>query len=277
MRFGRRMGDIVLEDQLVISCPYTGVARAVQASDEAERYGFGRHAQDEWAVRSHERAAAAQRGAVRRGDRDCRRSIAGSAPVDRDESIRPDTTLARLAALRPSTAASTSPPATPPGSSTGSAFAVLRSRRATPTSTMLSVWRRSSPRRRSPATPPTSPRFPAKAVRPPCVRAGRSSTTTSTCSRSQEKRRSLRCRWCTTLLLADGDDARADKRCRARTNVNGGPSRRTPDRCHRSAHVDGGGPTSCAGVVAVVPSSPCAAGSAKGRRGDRGRTIGGDR
>ena len=58
-RFGRRLGDIVLADQLVVSCPYSGVARAVQASNEAAIHGIGRQEQDEWACRSQERYAAA--------------------------------------------------------------------------------------------------------------------------------------------------------------------------------------------------------------------------
>ena len=63
-RFGQRLGDVVLTDQLVVSCPYSGVARAVQASSEAAAHGIGREEQDEWACRSQERyAAALARGA----------------------------------------------------------------------------------------------------------------------------------------------------------------------------------------------------------------------
>src|SRR5665213_1150736 len=58
-RFGQRLGDIVLTDQLVVSCPYSGVARAVQASREAQEYSVDREMQDEWAQRSQERYAKA--------------------------------------------------------------------------------------------------------------------------------------------------------------------------------------------------------------------------
>jgi acetyl-CoA acetyltransferase family protein len=56
--------------------------------------GIGRAEQDEWALRSHQRAAAAW--AAGRHD-----YVIETEGVTRDESIRPDTSLAKLAALRP--------------------------------------------------------------------------------------------------------------------------------------------------------------------------------
>jgi acetyl-CoA acetyltransferase family protein len=61
----------------------------------AERLGIGREEQDAWAARSHERAQAAWD----RGHHDG--FVVPVAGVDRDESIRPGTTTATLAALRP--------------------------------------------------------------------------------------------------------------------------------------------------------------------------------
>ncbi len=63
----------------------------------AERYGIDREAQDRFALRSHQRAAAAWEG---------RRFAAEVVPIpavelERDESIRPETSLPALAALRP--------------------------------------------------------------------------------------------------------------------------------------------------------------------------------
>src|ERR1700722_15505853 len=58
-RFGRRLGNIVLTDQLVISCPYSGIPRAVQAANEAARFGVDRLQQDEWACRSQDAYASA--------------------------------------------------------------------------------------------------------------------------------------------------------------------------------------------------------------------------
>ena len=65
------------------------------AQRSAEDRGIGRSAQDEWAARSHELAAAAWSAGLHE---DFAFSVAG---VQRDESIRPDTTVARLAELRP--------------------------------------------------------------------------------------------------------------------------------------------------------------------------------
>lgn len=59
----------------------------------AEEYGIGRAEQDEWAVRSHHRAAAAWR----RGFFDDVLAVEGLAT---DECVRPDTTIDQLARLR---------------------------------------------------------------------------------------------------------------------------------------------------------------------------------
>ncbi|QKW22858.1 acetyl-CoA C-acyltransferase [Kitasatospora sp. NA04385] len=70
------------------------------AEEVAARYGIGREAQDAFALRSHRLAAAARESGhfdaellpVVRPD---------GEPVERDESIRPDTTAGKLAALKP--------------------------------------------------------------------------------------------------------------------------------------------------------------------------------
>src|SRR6185503_18180046 len=54
LRWGHRLGDVTLKDQLVIACPMTGKARAVQAGEEAVEYGVSREEQDRWAWRSHQ-------------------------------------------------------------------------------------------------------------------------------------------------------------------------------------------------------------------------------
>jgi len=55
LRWGKRIGEVVLKDIVVVSCPYTGVPRAVQAGTAAVEYGVTREEQDQWAVRSHQR------------------------------------------------------------------------------------------------------------------------------------------------------------------------------------------------------------------------------
>jgi acetyl-CoA acyltransferase len=61
----------------------------------ATELGIGRAEQDEWSLRSHERAASAWEKGLHDG------YVLPIAGVTRDESIRSDTTLAKLSALKP--------------------------------------------------------------------------------------------------------------------------------------------------------------------------------
>src|SRR2546430_4594474 len=106
-RFGVRMGNAELVDSMVhdgLWSTFTGQHMG-ESSDEVNReLEIGRAEQDEWAARSHRRAAAAWEAGwlaeetvpvavpQRRGE---------PVPVARDEGVRPDTTAEALAALRP--------------------------------------------------------------------------------------------------------------------------------------------------------------------------------
>jgi acetyl-CoA C-acetyltransferase len=109
-RWGARMGDTELVDSMV----HDGLWDAFQhvhmggLSDEVNaRLGIDRAVQDEWAARSHERAAAAAKGALREEITPVRVPRPKDEPilVDADEGIRPGTTPEALARLRPSFAA----------------------------------------------------------------------------------------------------------------------------------------------------------------------------
>ncbi len=127
-RWGKRLGDIVLKDQLIISCPYSGKPRAVQAGEEAIEYGIGREEQDRWAHRSHQRVATGQESGF---------FDAEILPVEvpqrkgppvlfsKDEGVRPDTSLEKLARLRTVYDSPTVTPGNAPGLSTGAAAMVL--------------------------------------------------------------------------------------------------------------------------------------------------------
>jgi len=101
-RFGTRLGPPPIVDPLVVTCPYTGVPRAVQAGVEALEFGVERAEQDDWAVRSHALYWEADaRGAVQAGsavvdvdDRAGRRCL-----LEVDECARRDVDVAALAAL----------------------------------------------------------------------------------------------------------------------------------------------------------------------------------
>jgi acetyl-CoA C-acetyltransferase len=109
-RWGSRAGNVELFDRLARGRVTAGGVHhpvpggMIETAENLRRdYGIGRREQDELALRSHERAVAAQKSgvfaeeivpvAVRRGRED--------VLVDMDEHPRADTTLEALAALRP--------------------------------------------------------------------------------------------------------------------------------------------------------------------------------
>lgn len=103
---GLRMGDATMRDGLIegLGCPVNRYHMGVTAENVAERFEVSREDQDELALMSHQRAVAAiQNGrfseqivevnvSQRRGD---------PVVVSQDEGPRADTTLERLASLRP--------------------------------------------------------------------------------------------------------------------------------------------------------------------------------
>jgi acetyl-CoA C-acetyltransferase len=97
-RFGYRFGDGEVLDHMVfdgLRSTFDGLQMAEQNSIVARELGITREEQDAWAYRSHLRAAEAQ-DAGRFDD-----EIVPIGGVTADESVRRDTTLERLSALRP--------------------------------------------------------------------------------------------------------------------------------------------------------------------------------
>ena len=106
-RWGMRMGDAELVDSMIhdgLWCAFHDVHMIIHGSNVAREYDISREAQDEWALRSHELAAKA----ISSG-----RLAKEIAPihvpqrkkedliVENDESVRADTSLEKLAKLRP--------------------------------------------------------------------------------------------------------------------------------------------------------------------------------
>jgi acetyl-CoA C-acetyltransferase len=97
-RFGYRLGNGEVLDHMVfdgLTSTFDGDHMVVQASRVARELGIARETQDAWAVRSQERAAAAE-DAGRLAE-----EIVPAGELERDESIRRDTTLEKLASLKP--------------------------------------------------------------------------------------------------------------------------------------------------------------------------------
>jgi acetyl-CoA C-acetyltransferase len=106
-RFGYRMGDQQVIDLMVhdgLTCSFSGVHMGIYGSETAAKFGISREDQDSWALRSHQLASEAITSGkfaeeivpvevpVRRGE---------PVKVTTDEAVRPDTSLEKLAALKP--------------------------------------------------------------------------------------------------------------------------------------------------------------------------------
>ena len=97
-RFGYRLGHGEVLDHMVfdgLTSSFDGLHMVQQASAVSRELGISREDQDAWAYRSHQRAASAQ-DAGRFDD-----EIVAVGDVSADESVRRDTTLEKLASLKP--------------------------------------------------------------------------------------------------------------------------------------------------------------------------------
>jgi len=216
-RFGNRLGPMTLEDQLVVSCPHTGVPRAVQASEEAKALGIGREEQDDWAARSHEMYWAA----VAAGPLDeivpvSEGTLPGAADLAGDESPRRDTNRARLASLPTVNGSATVTAGNAPGLSTGATALVLSGSSAAPSGStvlarLVSFATASGP-------PPQIGHTPAMAARRALDRAGVDLAEVAVLEINEAF---AAVPLVATLALADGDHKQAEK-LRSRTNVRGG-------------------------------------------------------
>ena len=130
LRWGKRLGEVVLKDILYVTCPYTGEPRAKQAGEVALEYGVTREMQDEWALRSQKRYDEAFKAGKFEDE-----IVAIELPqkkgdpllVKDDQSPRPTTTIEALAKLQPVNQSPTVTPGNAPGLNTGAALILLMS------------------------------------------------------------------------------------------------------------------------------------------------------
>ncbi len=97
-RFGYRLGNGEILDHMVfdgLSSTFDGLHMVEQASKVSRELGISREEQDEWAYRSHQRAASAQ------DEGKFADELVPVGDVVADEGVRRDTTLEKLAALQP--------------------------------------------------------------------------------------------------------------------------------------------------------------------------------
>ena len=108
-RTGFRMGNAVAVDSMVhdgLWDVYNDYHMGITAENVAEKYGYTREQQDEYAVNSHKKAAAAQQAGKFKDEIlpiEIPAKKKGGTPTmfAADESIRPDTTVESLRALKP--------------------------------------------------------------------------------------------------------------------------------------------------------------------------------
>ncbi|GAC1444890.1 MAG: acetyl-CoA C-acetyltransferase [Chloroflexota bacterium] len=134
-RYGYRMGDGTLVDAMLkdgLECPEGCVPMHEYGSDVASEFHIGREAQDNWALQSQTRWAAAY-NAGRFDDEVVPIQVPQrkGAPVvvDRDEPPRPDTTLEALQRLAPLKVGGSVTAGNAPGVNDGASSVVLMSRR----------------------------------------------------------------------------------------------------------------------------------------------------
>jgi acetyl-CoA C-acetyltransferase len=104
-RWGQRMGDGKVIDAMLggLSDPFDDCHMGQTAENVAEKWGITRQAQDELALQSHQRAAAAiKAGYFKEQILPIESKVKGKTIVfDTDEHVKVDTTLEKLAKLRP--------------------------------------------------------------------------------------------------------------------------------------------------------------------------------
>jgi acetyl-CoA C-acetyltransferase len=132
-RWGARMGDFAAVDAMMhdgLLDPFEHVNMIRFGTDGARKHDISREQQDEWALRSHQRAAAAT------NEGKLAEEIAGvkvsgkkgeTNYVEADESIRFDASLEKLAALKPLDEGGTVTPGNAPGVTDGAGALVLAS------------------------------------------------------------------------------------------------------------------------------------------------------
>lgn len=103
MRWGARIGDFQVQDMLVVRNPYLKAPMAQYAGEVGVEWGMGRKEQDEWAVQSHYRAAAAQEKGLFDEEIfpiEITPKKGPSFVFDKDEHVRPDTSVEKLAKMK---------------------------------------------------------------------------------------------------------------------------------------------------------------------------------
>jgi acetyl-CoA C-acetyltransferase len=130
VRWGVRLGGVMLEEPLFLRNPILNIPLAVGAAEVALQYGVDREEQDQWALRSHQKyfsALAAGKFAAEIEPVELPAAKGAGFAMDRDESPRADTTLEKLRALPTVYGSKTVTAGNAPGLNDGASALVLMS------------------------------------------------------------------------------------------------------------------------------------------------------
>jgi acetyl-CoA C-acetyltransferase len=220
VRWGTRLGGVMLEEPLMMRNPIANVPLAVGTGEVALQHGVDREAQDRWALESHQKYFAALEAGKFRDEIASWSKIEkdGTATeVVQDESPRPDTSFEKLARLPTVYGGKTVTAGNAPGLNDGAAALILMSRErqrelgCQVLATLLTHVNMAG-------DPLSSPFMPALSIRRALERTGLS---LADLKRIEINEAFAAVPLVSTQLLSDGDEALRD-RLRAITNVNGG-------------------------------------------------------
>lgn len=220
VRWGIRLGGIMLEEPLFMRNPIADIPIAVGVGEVAIEYGCGRETQDEWALQSHQRYfqafdAGKFSDEIRPVEIPQKKGLA--VTMDRDESPRADTSIERLSALPPVYGGKTVTAGNAPGLNDGATALVLMSRDKQkamglePLATVLSHANMAG-------DPLSSPFMPALSTQKALKKAG---VALKELKRIEINEAFAAVPLVSTKVLSDGDD-RLMEHLRSITNVNGG-------------------------------------------------------
>jgi acetyl-CoA C-acetyltransferase len=131
VRWGVRLGGVMLEEPLFLRNPILNLPLAVGAAEVALQHGVSREEQDQWALRSHQKyfsALAAGKFAAEIEPVTPPATQGAALAMDRDESPRTDTAIEKLRALPTVYGSKTVTAGNAPGLNDGASALVLMSR-----------------------------------------------------------------------------------------------------------------------------------------------------
>jgi acetyl-CoA C-acetyltransferase len=220
IRWGVRLGGVMLEEPLFLRNPILNIPLAVGAAEVALQYGVGREEQDRWALRSHQNyhdAFAAGKFTEEIEPIEIP-SLGGAVTfMDRDESPRSDTSMEKLQVLPTVYGSKTVTAGNAPGLNDGASAMIVMSRekqkdlRLKPAATLLAYVNMAG-------DPLASPYLPALSIRKALEKAGRN---LADLKRIEINEAFAATPLVSTKVLSDGDEKKLEH-LRSITNVNGG-------------------------------------------------------